>query len=324
MSDRDREEILALMQEETAAFFRQDFAAMRACWVDSPTSRFMRSYPGMGVSVLRGLDDIMSVLSSSISRTDPTDVTERISYANLSLVISGDMAWASYDQVTRPDGVPLPLVNVQHEMMVFQRLQSGWKIACVVVLAETVAGLPDPLIEVGPDLQVLWVNASARAALVDFRGLVISGHRLRTRRRGDEAALRAAVASTYRVREMAPIKHAVNDRHHAVRLGDGDRGEPIFAWVFAEDGKVMVTFQIPGALDVKLSLAREAFGLSSAQSALAARLIKGQEIADAATDLGISVNTARTQVSRMFDKTGARSQGALIRALLSLRVPTKE
>jgi hypothetical protein len=49
MSDRDREEILALMREETAAYFRQDFTAMRACWVDSPSSRFMRSYSGLGV-----------------------------------------------------------------------------------------------------------------------------------------------------------------------------------------------------------------------------------------------------------------------------------
>src|SRR5262245_58739978 len=40
-----------------------------------------------------------------------------------------------------------------------------------------------------------------------------------------------------------------------------------------------------------------------------------------ADHLGVSVTTARTQLQRMFEKTGARSQPALVRALLSFPSP---
>jgi DNA-binding CsgD family transcriptional regulator len=37
----------------------------------------------------------------------------------------------------------------------------------------------------------------------------------------------------------------------------------------------------------------------------------------------VSVNTLRTHLQRMFDRTGVRSQAALVGALLSVEMPTK-
>jgi DNA-binding CsgD family transcriptional regulator len=37
--------------------------------------------------------------------------------------------------------------------------------------------------------------------------------------------------------------------------------------------------------------------------------------------LGITANTARTHLDRIFDKTGVRTQPALVRALLSVAAP---
>ena len=69
--------------------------------------------------------------------------------------------------------------------------------------------------------------------------------------------------------------------------------------------------------------AREVYGLSPAQVRLARLIVDGQDLAAAADLLGVSVNTLRTQLQRIFDKTGVRSQAALVRALLSAEAPTK-
>ena len=60
------------------------------------------------------------------------------------------------------------------------------------------------------------------------------------------------------------------------------------------------------------------FGLSAAQQRLAAEIVRGHTLPIAASALGISVNTARTHLNRIFDKTGVHSQAALVRNLYSV------
>jgi DNA-binding CsgD family transcriptional regulator len=54
---------------------------------------------------------------------------------------------------------------------------------------------------------------------------------------------------------------------------------------------------------------------------LAERIVAGEELPAAARTLGVSVNTVRTQLQRIFDKIGVRSQPALVRVLLSIASP---
>lgn len=66
------------------------------------------------------------------------------------------------------------------------------------------------------------------------------------------------------------------------------------------------------------------FGLTPAERRLAARLIAGDELRDAAASLKITTSTARTQLKAIFNKTGRRSQAAfltLAARLASLRSP---
>ena len=67
--------------------------------------------------------------------------------------------------------------------------------------------------------------------------------------------------------------------------------------------------------------AADTFALSPAQVALSERLASGHDLASAAADLGVSVNTVRTQVRRMFEKTGTHSQTGLVSLLLSMQNP---
>lgn len=51
---------------------------------------------------------------------------------------------------------------------------------------------------------------------------------------------------------------------------------------------------------------------------LARHIAMGESVKGAAEKLGISVNTARTHMTRLYEKTGVRSQAALVRLLLSV------
>lgn len=50
-------------------------------------------------------------------------------------------------------------------------------------------------------------------------------------------------------------------------------------------------------------------------------MVDGHDLMDAAELLAVCINTVRTQLQRIFDKTGGHSQAALMRTLLSTDPP---
>jgi DNA-binding CsgD family transcriptional regulator len=62
---------------------------------------------------------------------------------------------------------------------------------------------------------------------------------------------------------------------------------------------------------------REKFRMTPAEANFAVEILRGDGIQAAADRLSISRGTARTHLSRIFDKTGTRRQAELVRALIS-------
>lgn len=63
---------------------------------------------------------------------------------------------------------------------------------------------------------------------------------------------------------------------------------------------------------------RRCFGLTQAEARLAAVLWEATVLKEAAGRLGISLNTAKTQLAAVFAKTGTGNQSALIKRLSAL------
>lgn len=63
---------------------------------------------------------------------------------------------------------------------------------------------------------------------------------------------------------------------------------------------------------------RESFGLTPAETRLAARLKDGLTLKEAAEDLNVSLNTVRNQLRAVFEKMGLNRQSDLVRALAQL------
>lgn len=64
-----------------------------------------------------------------------------------------------------------------------------------------------------------------------------------------------------------------------------------------------------------LQAVKAAFGLTQAESRVLEALYKGCSIPQAAHMLGVARSTARTHLQRIFDKTGVRRQGDLMRVV---------
>ena len=71
---------------------------------------------------------------------------------------------------------------------------------------------------------------------------------------------------------------------------------------------------------MKLAPVAEVFGLSEAETRVLERLMQGDSLPAAAASLGISHNTAKTHLSRLFAKTGTQRQANLV-TLVSRLVP---
>ncbi len=63
------------------------------------------------------------------------------------------------------------------------------------------------------------------------------------------------------------------------------------------------------------NLVNRSFGLTTAESRLAAKLVQGLRVADAGAELGMTPSTARWHLKNIFAKTGTRRQADLLRLL---------
>lgn len=76
-----------------------------------------------------------------------------------------------------------------------------------------------------------------------------------------------------------------------------------------------------GRIEVQL---RTLFGLTRAEAQVGGALARGGCLAEIATDLGISVTTARTHIARIFLKTGTKQQSQLVALVAAVQLPVAD
>jgi DNA-binding CsgD family transcriptional regulator len=318
-SKADNAAILAVIRDETAAWLQRDFKALASHWVQSPQTRRMEAFASVGIRVDQGWEAIASRLQKIVERFPEKQPFEgRVSWDNVNVVVAGEMAWVTYDQIGADTGDDLKrLLKIMH------RVDRVWKIACLVMMESTVQHANCPLIEVDSQARVLWTNQLARDRMGGHEGLIVAAGRLRARHRQHDAALRDAVYLAFQeLQSQRPLAVAPKQTW-AVALGEDPNGVPLYCWVLLEDGKALVSFENAEMVERRIGWAREVYSLSPAQVRLARLIVEGHELAGAADLLSVSINTLRTQLQRIFDKTGVRNRAGLVRSLLSADAPNK-
>lgn len=219
------------------------------------------------------------------------------------------------DEVRRFD---LLVPHIRRSLVLLQRIEG---LAGRARVAEDVLDRFDrAVVLLGADGRVVHVNAMADQLFESGR-LQLRGRRLQSADPGEATALRGLIAATL---EPGP-------RSHGVRLlAGGGTAAPLIASgcrlpdrrpaAFAEPQAVAALFLTPngGGRDDLGHVLPALFGLSRAEVRLAAALHEGFSLSEIAEQLELSRETLRTQLRSVFDKTGTRRQGTLIRLLTDL------
>lgn len=181
---------------------------------------------------------------------------------------------------------------------------------------------------------VLHANPAARRILTERDGLALSGLR--------DGERRLAASD---MRTQTALENAVRDclRPDALQVPHFARGVPVprpsgdldYALQFAPlngaegfrtaegDARAIVFVADPAErLQLDPALLKRIFRLTPAEIRLLEEIVAGATMGAAALSLGISENTARSQLKKVFERTGTNRQADLVRLLVSLSSTT--
>ncbi|WP_198549951.1 nuclear transport factor 2 family protein [Mameliella alba] len=316
--DPDRAAVAAVIRAETTAFQQRDYAAWARCWVQEPRTRDVYVSPATGLTVHSGWAQISRymkhVMDSGIGCPNVPFGQE-----NLRITLSGDTAWVVYDEWAAPPGS----ARIESfETRILERISGDWRIVYAAFVMRHGDPGGDEAISVDATGQLLWASPVTLARLQDHPLLTLSAGRLRAHRRDWDRALQEALRRAGQYHGYFELHRFTQEtggpfRYPAI-LGETDTGGLAIVHLSVRNGTTYVRIDGDAQIDRRLTAAQAVYGLSDGQVRLARQIADGKGPKEAAEALGISVNTARTHLSRLYEKTGVNAQTALVRLLLSV------
>jgi DNA-binding CsgD family transcriptional regulator len=320
--DDETAAVLEVIAAESEAFFNKDFESFSRCWVHAPYVRRLGWWTRGGVSDHRGWE-ALSDLTSTLMRDnpEPNRSARELRRENLVVRVMGDMAWASFDQYAPDTGEPdVDMPGLSREVRVLEKHDGQWRIAYHTYVHQTNEPVRSALYRVDKDSNVSWMNTAGAELIKRGGNLAMSRGRLRAGNDTDTRKLRAAIVD-------ASARDNTLDGGRAaipIILEQDATDEVCVCWVLTEgssSGAVLVSINNLTFAQDHIDAAAGVFKFSASQQRLAEHILAGQDLVTSAARMGITVNTARTHLQRIFEKTGARSQVALVRTLLSVSRP---
>jgi DNA-binding CsgD family transcriptional regulator len=236
---------------------------------------------------------------------------------NLVLRIDGNFAWARFNQ--RYPGIPSRVHNRAYtrEVRIFERHGGRWKIAFLGYLDDEPGPDDRIFIQLDPTGRVIWQGQAAAGILAADGDLTIRSGHLHVRDTAVDRRLQAAIRwAAEHDKTFLPTRGTV-----PIVLAGGHGVPAKVWWVIADGDKIWFSLGDPRLNDTRLAAAAAIYGLSPAQQQVARLIVEGLSVGEIGERLGVSITTARTHLNRVFDKTGVRTQPALVRVLLSTAAP---
>jgi len=192
-------------------------------------------------------------------------------------------------------------------------------------LEEVLDQLSLAVLLVSNDLRVLYANRQAGGMLERGDVLSLRGDVLAPTAPGLRAAMRAAIEQIARdqtrlgrkgmgipAQDRDGMYHVVHVLPLAQRDRTGRENTPCAAiFIASSDASTRPADDVLAAL----------FGLTPSEARVLDRITTGRTVADIATELGVSVNTIRTHLLHIFEKTGVKRQADLVALSATLHIP---
>jgi DNA-binding CsgD family transcriptional regulator len=323
----ERQLIIDLIERECTSYLNRDYETWEGCILKEDRLRRLGALTGGIMHYVEGFAAQVLMIKEMFALHPVPNPESAAEYmrSNWSIQIGGDMAWASFDQYGPRAADPFVTAGLSHQVRILEKQSDGWKIALFGHGDTSLEYIEYPVIRIDERLNILWMNESAKSELPSHPALRKSGARLHSARLGDTDRLRA-VATEMSELNIIDYRPSMNNPRGAgnqpVLLEGEDDAKQHVAWVSKQDELLIVSFNDVQSAEHQLEYAQTLFSLSPAQLRLASLVLEGLDMPTSAERLGISLNTAKTHLQRLFDKTGTRSQSALVARLLGIVPPT--
>jgi DNA-binding CsgD family transcriptional regulator len=316
--ESDRQAIIELIHRNRIAIWTNDFDLWDSCFVHADYMTRIGWWRGGGPYLLRGWAENSRRLRANYPPIDLGNAY-KTTIEDLSLQIRGDTAWATFVQ-QYPNHIHIPDhigPGRRLETRVFERHGGEWKIALLGVLDNDAGQTGTASLRLDESGRVLWQSNAGAEALAADDDLTVKAGILHFRNRSLDHQLHEALVWT------ASINTGYQQRNGARPIvAEGGEGLPTkIYWIIADSGMIQFSFAQQQLDGRRLEIAAAIYGLSPAQITLAALVAEGLSLPEIAERMGVTPNTARTHLNRIFDKVGVRTQPSLVRVLLMAVAP---
>ena len=172
--------------------------------------------------------------------------------------------------------------------------------------------------------RLVFVNRIGRTLLDARDGLLLEAGALSSPHAEDARNLRSLIASCAPDASITTGGQATLRRpsgrlplHALVTPVGKETAVAAMPWTIMQRPAAIVLISDPEAeVKARIESLRERFGLTRAEAVFAIEIVKGDGRQATADRLGITLGTARSHLSKIFDKTGVTRQAELVRLLL--------
>jgi len=140
--EKEKAAILAVIEQQSAAFWAKDFQRWADTWVHAPYIRRLGwSEPG-GVSHLEGWDAIGGRMEKNMADNPTPNLTPaKLVRERLNVQVHGDVAWVTFEQHGVATGEPqFDMPGLSYETRILEKHDGKWRIA---YLGYLLAGSPE-------------------------------------------------------------------------------------------------------------------------------------------------------------------------------------
>lgn len=319
MAKSDKDAIVEVIERRRKAFATHDFETYSQLHAHVPYVTWWNASPVSGNFVRTGWDETAPLLREWMASTEKeTRGSDDAINENLVVRVSDSIAWVTFTR-------RYPLVpphragpNPAHQLRILEKHDGEWKVVLGGFLDPTTsAPRAAPVLRLDEDGRILWKNGAADTALGTDTDLHVSKGKLHFRNSKADRSLYEGIRwATDLGKQFIPRRGSLPI------VVDGGHGVPArVCWVISDAGTVLFSMGEPDRAERQLDVAAIIFRLSAAQKTLAAHVLAGRSIEQAASLMGIKASSARTHLGRVYSKTGVRTHGSLIRVLLSVAAP---
>jgi len=189
------------------------------------------------------------------------------------------------------------------------------------MLMGLLAALPEPIMIVDGDARPIIMSAAAECLLAQNDGLSLSKGMLQTASAKETISLRRFIARLANGNEQAttnpsPTEYVVNrPSGEAPFLLHLAPLPPSIGDTIAKRPNVVSVIMRPVSAPTLAPSICRFYGMTPAETRLAELIVSGQSLFKAATRLGVSRNTARTHMKRIYAKIGVHRQVEIVSVL---------